>query len=271
MKQRIESHKLNLLFMMTLVVVSSFISSLCLTTIGCGKRDSCTGIVADSTTILSIALSRHFSFASLTCEDSLDPDSIDIIKIWNGDSILFAFKWQNNSNELHLNDTTGNSYGVPYTFSLISNFASAEGTITFPEMAAFTYPSENDTLPIEDIEVTWADCYGADYYSLYKEIAACDSAGDLIEMEYIDTILATPSITIWATEFNVIEAAFYVVYLFLRPKAGILPSMGEPANMTGNILGYMYADGDGDIMSFYVGTPANISQSSGEALSISGK
>jgi len=197
-------------------------------------------------------------------------------KEWDSESIIFPMKYQF-ENEFYLEDNTSNSYGTTYTFTLISNLGNAKGTITFPEMAMFTYPSQNDTLPIDNITITWTDCKGADYYDLNKQIYARDSTGNIIQMQYSDTSLTSTTITIPSSEFDVVGATYYVVSLFVRPKAGVLSGTGESSNMTGSILGYIFAGGDGDIMSFYVGTPSgaiqfpNTNFSLGTALSTSSR
>jgi hypothetical protein len=258
MKNSKRQSKLGFLLLMFLVFVSGIIFFFCLATIGCRKGDSVTGVTIDSATVLGITLYRYYSFAAITCEDSLDPDSIDICKALNGDSILFARKWQNYSEEVILEDTSENLYGTSYTFTLISNIAHAEGTIMFPELPEFTFPSQYDTFQIEDIQATWTECDGADNYLFIKQTLAYDSTGLPLNDQIVDTVVVTPSITLSAENFNIIGAAYYVVDLFARPSAS--------EDMAGNILGYLAAVGDFGTVSFYVVTHANASRCNREAL-----
>lgn len=254
MKYKILHNNSKIIIIVCIFTISGLLSFY-LNSIGCHKKGKCTGVEIDTTTILNVWLYSWGTHAALRSDHPPDPDSVNVQKTWNGNCITLQYKYLL-LNELYLGDNTNNSYGTTYTITLLSNLGNAEGTITFPEMAHFTYPSECDTLPIGDVTVSWTNCEGANIYDLYKEIRAFDSTGSFMEfVEFSDTILNDTSITIPSSKFAVVGAVYYKVHLFILPYSGAFPDLDGHGNMSGTICGYLSAGGDGDIMHFYVGTP----------------
>lgn len=157
-------------------------------------------------------------------------------------------------NELYL------SPGINYKMTLTSNIGSSQGIVKLPSSTTITQPLYGQVFPLgQNVFCLWTNA-GSAYYDVYGLIDGYDNYGWWVGEIYFDTIVATNSLTLPATMFNIAGAVRYEVDFYVRPFEGPLPKPGVSGNMSGTIKGFLVAYGGDDYTYFYVGSAPSASR-----------
>ncbi len=159
-------------------------------------------------------------------------------------------------------DTLTLSPGVSYTVLLSSNVGGCQGTSVIPRTTYILEPLNYDTLTLgRNVRVSWAKAQNASFYHLRYAFDAYNSSGWWIGYEYVDTFVVDTIFIIRASFFNYPGAAYYEGEVEVLPISGPVIGPGATSNMQGFVKGFLYGVGEGDDISFYVGTPVKKSSS----------
>ncbi|MBA7518511.1 hypothetical protein ES705_10582 [subsurface metagenome] len=235
---------------------------------GCTKTET----VYDTTTVYDTlvqydTLDQHFLWcelffwdwqnAMLFSDPVADPAQSEVKMEWGTQSFIFpnevvgpgVLSFQGEQDMDSLTD---------YTITLTSDVGTCTGTVTLPGAVTITNPNIDDTLPFnQDVYCTWIAAQAADFYYLYYDAGGYDVMGNYIDYVQENTFTTATSHTIPASFFNIPGAVFYGVWFDVDPYTGPLP--GNGFNMSGtSVGGVLLAQGNGDYVWFYVGTPTDI-------------
>ena len=145
-----------------------------------------------------------------------------------------------------------------YTVRLTSDVGSCSGEIVRPGMLSNLRPFLDDTLPAHRrVDCSWDAVAGAGFYFVKFRTCGYDSLGNLMaECEEEELFTKLTSHTIEESYFDVSGASWYRVWFHVTPYAGSFPDLGEPANMSGSVTGFLTARSEDIQTFFFVGTPA---------------
>ena len=140
-----------------------------------------------------------------------------------------------------------------YALSMSSDVGDCEGTATIPAPAQIMTPAPGSMLQLgQNISCTWAPSTGADFYWVGYYAYAYNVNGYYLGYFEEDTFVSNTTLTIAATKFNIPNAVYYEVELFVEPYSGSPPLPGASGNMTGSIKGFANAVGEYDYTYFAV-------------------
>jgi hypothetical protein len=218
---------------------------------GCGKEEE--KICA----IFLCMLTDSWQDAQLVSEPIADPVQAEVSIEWDTQSYVFPFVnyW---GGIISFSDTLDLDTLLDYTVELTSDVGDCEGTVTLPGATSIIDPEPWDTLPLGGTAtVTWNAAQEADFYYFSYYLDAYDAFGSHISGWDYDTIgyITPTSYTIPAAPFNAVGAAYYRVHFYVYPYCGPIPTPGQTANMSGSANGFLGAEGEGDHIYFWVGTP----------------
>jgi hypothetical protein len=199
-------------------------------------------------------LYESYQTAALCSDPVADPNQSQVEIAWDGNSVVWPYEEVivNHvafSADLYLETATN------YTVSLTSNVGDCAGTVAIPEEVVITNPNYGSTLPLgQDVNCTWTDAAGADFYWVSYYADGYDSNGYYVGYFENDTFITHATLTIPSILFNIPNAVMYEVSLTVEPGGGPPPEPGSTGNMTGSISGFLCTRGDGDYIYFYVGS-----------------
>jgi hypothetical protein len=126
-----------------------------------------------------------------------------------------------------------------------------------PATPSILQPTEDDTLPLHDsVYCEWDSAADASFYYIGYSGPAYDSLGELVGFCSTEEMFTkSTSLTIPTSHFNVPGAAWYAVSVRVQPYNGAFPEPGELTNMSGDMIGFLIAEGPRAYVRFFVGTP----------------
>lgn len=193
-----------------------------------------------------------WQYAYLISDPVEDPAKCDAILKWGQNQKIFEIKDKILTGIEFWDTLISCNPNTQYTLEINSQtFGKSSGNVIIPSGTQIVNPDWEDTLPIGNVQISWTTAQNATFYCLYISIDAYDETGEWIDDEYIDTFITSTSFTIPSSYFQVEGAAYYIVYCDVFPYSGKL----YEANMSGNFKGYLFGEGEGDWIYFYVGTP----------------
>jgi hypothetical protein len=191
----------------------------------------------------------------------VNPSTTSVTMSWGSSSqTLFSYlsdgKMYFYSGSVHyFGDTTIN-------VQIIAESDTGLGCIKVPSGTSLVFPSELDTLPIEDIKCKWTTAQRADWYKLNVCYNIIDTMGYYHGgTNYIDTFLIDTSFTIPLNYYLDPIARGYEFQVVIEPYSGPLYSPNALGNMSGKIKGFIYGVGNAGLSSFFVGAPLKIVKS----------
>jgi len=154
----------------------------------------------------------------------------------------------------------GNVFSPPPAGTLCSlvvssNLGGSRGAVPLPGPSWFTRPHGGDTLPRGDVQLSWTNSEGANWFEVQVSCYGYDSLGRWLG--YADTVLVVYDTlaVIPAGFLHPYPSSLYVsVYARNYPHTGSKPGW-QTGNMIGDIRGFLIGTGYGGSVGFYVGTP----------------
>ncbi|MDD5528656.1 MAG: hypothetical protein PHX21_01345 [bacterium] len=224
---------------------------------GC-KKTTTTGSTDDTNTAAMILGFLYTGYSQVIfLSDPIADTAQSQVKIkWGTNSIVFPQEGIA-PGYLAFMDSTLLTPLTTYTLELTSNLGNSGGSITFPDTIKITAPLDHDTLALGQVNCTWTAAQNAQYYDVWYYAAAYNdsSLGPIGNCPDRRVYPVSNSLTIPASYFNVAGATWYYVYLGIAPCSGKLAQVGQTGNMTGDIKGFITAEGNNRGVDFYVGTP----------------
>ncbi|HTY07688.1 MAG TPA: hypothetical protein VMF29_00855 [Candidatus Edwardsbacteria bacterium] len=141
------------------------------------------------------------------------------------------------------------------TITVISNFGTSTGHIKVPDSLVCIAPAENAIYHIGDtIHYCWRTCENADYYSISLYITLFDSSFSAQYKNMYFTSLDT-QLLVAPDNYMMNGMTYCLVTAMITPNAGPMPEQHSPSNMTGDIKGYLMAEGQSAWRNCQVGQP----------------
>lgn len=148
--------------------------------------------------------------------------------------------------------------GTPCSLSVATNLGSSQSVVSIPgPYSLVSPPSQNDTVPWGDVDISWTPAQHASWYEL--DVGYSANRGG-IYLGSADTVLIATGTSIripHAFFSKYMSASFAEVSFELGAHDGALTTPGAAGNLTGDIKGFYYSTfvDSNAIRSFLMGTP----------------
>lgn len=221
---------------------------------GCSKKETETEYI---NAVFMCWISDYYQYGILCSDPIADPDG-SVLTITR-DTISWTFPDETiYVGYIYFNAAFNLQIATDYTLSLTSDVGDCDGNVAIPASAQITTPAPGSILPIgQNISCSWAASSGANFYWAGYYADAYDINGYYLGYFEEDTFVSSTTLTIPAVKFNIPNAAYYEVSLFVEPHSGSPPQPGASGNMTGSITGFANAVGEYDYTYFAVSIVAD--------------
>lgn len=218
---------------------------------GCSKKE--TETETEYINALFMCWISYYSQSGILCSDPIaDPDGSRVTI--SRDTVSSTFPYETMYvGYIYFGAEFYLEIAEEYTLSMNSNIGDCEGTATIPSPAQIMTPAAGSVLQLgQNISCSWAASSGADFYWVGYYVDAYNINGYYLGYFEEDTFVSNTTLTIAATKFDITNAVYYEVQLFVEPYSGSPPLPGASGNMTGSIKGFANAVGDYDYTYFAV-------------------